>query len=181
VGLYRDTLAAFARHATNLITWLPEALNQQEWGDLVREAHTLKGLAGTIGCTSLVDQAEAMESMAADHDGPSTRGAIEEVSRSLSRLLSNLAREIEPTDADPAKGLIKHEPSSRDLDLAQRLKQLAAECDSEALALWRRHRQDFMAWLPAVTATRLHTSLERCDFDSAFSLLDELDLEMRAS
>ena len=72
-----------------------------------------------------------------------------------------------------------HQASEHDRALAQQLKQLAGECDSEALALWQRHRGEFAAWLPAVTTARLNAALARCDFDSAFGLLDELDLEAK--
>ncbi|HEX5354743.1 MAG TPA: response regulator [Aquabacterium sp.] len=179
--LYRITLNAFVDHAEHVLHWLPGALQQADWSAVAREAHTLKGLGGTIGSNVLQGYARGLEVAARSEDAAAVQQAVAELAQVMSPLvktLQNYLTEIDVASTAPAP-LAAHEASPRDLELAQRLKQLAGECDSEALALWQQHRNEFAAWLPAVTTARLNAALARCDFDSAFGLLDELDLEAK--
>ncbi|TAK98621.1 MAG: sensor histidine kinase [Aquabacterium sp.] len=179
--LYRITLNAFVDHAEHVLQWLPGALQQADWTAVAREAHTLKGLGGTIGSQVLQGYARGLEAAAKSEDAAAVQQAVAELVQVLSPLvktLQNYLTEIEVTSPEPAPVLV-HEASPSDLELAQRLKQLTGECDSEALALWQQYRNAFAAWLPAVTTARLNAALARCDFDSAFGLLDELDLEAK--
>ncbi|MBI3380459.1 MAG: response regulator [Aquabacterium sp.] len=177
--LFKLTLNAFVAHARHILDWLPQALAQSDWPALLREAHTLKGLGGTIGSAPLRGYALALELAAREEDAAAVQQAAETLVQALAPLvktLQNYLTEIEVTSSEQAAA---QAASERDLGLAQRLKQLAGECDSEALALWQQHRNAFAAWLPAVTTARLNAALARCDFDSAFGLLDELDLEAK--
>ncbi|MBI5924501.1 MAG: response regulator [Aquabacterium sp.] len=181
VPLYRITLNAFVAHAEHVLQWLPGAMQQSDWLAIAREAHTLKGLGGTIGSDPLQGVARELEVQAKAEDAAAVQQAVAQLVKVMSPLvktLQNYLTEIEVTSAEPAP-MQAHEASAHDIDLAQRLKQLTGECDSEALALWQQHRNEFAAWLPAVVTARLNAALARCDFDSAFGLLDELDLEAK--
>ncbi len=186
-ALYRITLQAFAQHAKTLLTWLPQGLADHDEPALLREAHTLKGLAGTIGHAVLAQQAQALElalqsqSAHAIRDVQQAAAVVQTTLAALThKLTTHLAQTQTPVDPSHTE-VPQHEASATDIDMALRLRTLAADCDSEALALWRQHRTDFAAWLPPLTASRLHTALERCDFDSAFGLLGELDLHKAPS
>jgi chemotaxis protein histidine kinase CheA len=156
----------------------------------VREAHTLKGLAGTIGHDGLAVQSALLESaaMAVKSQGTAlVAEAIDAVADELDRLLPALdAHLAAQAPSDPLAGLSpgaqpQHPATADDIALAERLRRLAAECDSEALALWQRHRADFAAWMPPMTTARLASALERCDFDSAFGLLTDVSTAGAAS
>jgi two-component system sensor histidine kinase/response regulator len=179
--LYRGTLKAFVAHAQRLLCWLPSALQPADWIALVREAHTLKGLSGTIGSNALLAHANELEAVAMAQDTALVQHAVAELSTALKPLILNIQTYL--ADSEPptngAESGPSQEASPHDIEHAQRLKQLAGECDSEALAMWQRHRNDFAAWMPAFTTTRLNAALARCDFDSAFGLLDELNLEAK--
>ncbi len=173
--LYRNTLAAFAAHGARMSAWLPEAVAQADWGGVAREAHTLKGLGGTIGSLEIQGFAQALEAAVQARDAVAVQQATEPLVQVLASLVKNLQDYLAGTEAAPLADSPVHEASEHDLLLVQQLKQLTGECDSEALALWQQHRAEFAAWLPAVTTARLHAALARCDFDSAFGLLDDLD------
>ncbi len=178
--LYRLTLSAFVEHARHIQSWLPAAMQAGDWPAIAREAHTLKGLGGTIGSTTLQGYARGLEQAAQAQDAAAVQQAADSLTIVLNPLLQSLKNylsRVVPAPLEPERA--QHVASEHDRHLAQRLKQLAGECDSEALALWQRHRNEFAAWLPAVTTARLQAALARCDFDSAFGLLDELDLETK--
>jgi two-component system sensor histidine kinase/response regulator len=177
LSLYQTTLSAFVDHAAHVLAWLPQAVAGNDWDALSREAHTLKGLGGTIGSSALQRYAIGLERAALGQDVPDTRHAAHELADVLAPLLATLRRYLDAAGPRDLPAVPQHGASEQDLAVALRLKQLASECDSEALALWQKHRTAMAAWLPAVTSARLNVALSRCDFDSAFGLLEELDLE----
>ncbi len=177
--LFKLTLNAFVDHARHILAWLPDALAQSDWPALMREGHTLKGLGGTIGSAPLRGYALALEQAAREEDAAAVQQAAETLVQALAPLVKTLQNYLTEIDVTSSEQASAQAASERDIVLAQRLKQLAGECDSEALALWQQHRNTFASWLPAVTTARLHAALARCDFDSAFGLLDELDLEAK--
>jgi signal transduction histidine kinase/DNA-binding response OmpR family regulator/HPt (histidine-containing phosphotransfer) domain-containing protein len=179
VGLYRITLKAFVDHAEHVLHWLPQGIAQAKWADIAREGHTLKGLGGTIGFASLQGVARALEQAAQSGSEAAVQQAVAALSTQLLPLVKSLQDYLAEVEAESTEPHDWHMASVHDLELARRLKQLAGECDSEALALWNQHRNEFAAWLPAVTTARLNAALSRCDFDSAFGLLEELDLEAK--
>ena len=179
IGFYNRTLRSFLLHARHLPDILRAAQQERAWDDLAREAHTLKGLAGTIGHDGLALHATMLELAAqspdaADNAPPALDAVVSEIQRLLPALRAHLDASSAPPPAAPQQPPA-HAPQPRDLALAEELRRLAAESDSEALALWQRHRNDFVNWLPPLTAARLASALERCDFDSAFGLLSDLD------
>ena len=175
VVLYQTTLKAFADHAVQFMAWLPLALEQADWDALAREAHTFKGLGGTIGSATVREAALGLEAVIPAGDA----AAIQQASKPLLDALMSLGQKLQDylgtVEHTPVVSVPVHTASEHDLALAQQLKQLSRECDSEALALWQKHRTDFAAWLPAVTMTRLNGALARWDFDVAFELLDNVE------
>jgi two-component system sensor histidine kinase/response regulator len=179
VDFYIKTLRAFVLHGRDLPNTLVRLLDTGDWPALAREGHTLKGLAGTIGHDGLSFQSAMLESAAG---GPHTEGAapavealVAELTRLLPALQTYLAKTATPVEWHaklPAAD--RREATASDLALASQLRHLAAESDSEALALWHRHRTTFSAWMPPMTTARLTSALERCDFDSAFGLLSDV-------
>ena len=177
VAFYNRTLRSFMLHARHLPHILRAAQQERAWADLAREAHTLKGLAGTIGHDGLALQATMLEAAAQSPDAldsapPTVDAVIAEIDRLMPALRAHLNGPASTSGPAPA-GTLAATPEGR--ALVEELRRLAAESDSEALALWQRHRNDFANWLPPLTTARLASALERCDFDSAFGLLNELD------
>ncbi|MGC4061951.1 MAG: response regulator [Aquabacterium sp.] len=178
-NLYRATLAAFVEHAQRVLAWLPGSIAVEDWPAVAREAHTLKGLGGTIGYELLQERARQLEAVAMAKDAQRVQHASELLIQVMAPFVKSLQNHLYEIDAARVVHAVAQDVKTQDILLAQRLKQLTGECDSEALALWQRHRAEFAAWLPAVLTDRLHAALARCDFDSAFGLLDELDLEAK--
>jgi HPt (histidine-containing phosphotransfer) domain-containing protein len=171
------TLSAFVMHAQHILNWLPQAIEAGDWPALAREAHTLIGLGGTIGAASLQGYARSLEKAAVAHDTDAVQRTSDLLIQVMASLVKSLQNQTLIDGAAHALQVAARDVTAHDRAMALRLKQLTGECDSEALALWQQHRAEFAAWLPAVLTDRLGAALARCDFDSAFGLLDELDLE----
>ena len=186
VALYAQTALAFADHARAVLTRLPSALARQDWPELHREAHTLKGLGRTLGHPGMSEQAQALERATGAEPGAGPDAA--EVARRLSPLCETLttleadiagmratleacargrAASVDAAHAGGGAGA----PAALDAGMMTTLGQLVAESDGQALSLWQRHRTAFAGALPPSVFARLDDALARCDFDAASALL----------
>jgi len=169
-SLYRQTLHAFVNHVRELLPRLPQALQTLDRPTLVREGHTLKGLARTVGHGTLAERAQTLERL-----GDS--GSQAEVERAVALLVDAVVPLVDALELVLAPAALPHPalvPAAPDAALVQRLSRLAADSDGEALSLWQRHRIAFAGWLPPSTFARLDDALARCDFDAATRHLQEL-------
>jgi two-component system, sensor histidine kinase and response regulator len=169
-SLYRQTLHAFVGHVRELLPRLPQALQKLDRVTLVREGHTLKGLARTVGHGTLAERAQALERLG---DG----GSQAEVERAVALLVDAVVPLVDALELVLAPAASAHPvlvPAAPDAALVHSLTRLTADSDGEALSLWQRHRIAFAGWLPPSTFARLDDALARCDFDAATRHLQEL-------
>ena len=169
-SLYRQTLHAFVGHVRELLPRLPQALQKLDRVTLVREGHTLKGLARTVGHGTLAERAQALERLG---DG----GSQAEVERAVALLVDAVVPLVDALELVLAPAASAHPvlvPAAPDAALVHSLTRLMADSDGEALSLWQRHRIAFAGWLPPSTFARLDDALARCDFDAATRHLQEL-------
>jgi two-component system sensor histidine kinase/response regulator len=68
VGLFLETVSDFETHGQDRLTSIRTALSAGDEATLHREAHTLKGGAGTLGAVRLREVAQAMEEAARSGD-----------------------------------------------------------------------------------------------------------------
>jgi len=169
-GLYRQTLHAFVNHVRELLPRLPQALQVLDRPTLLREGHTLKGLARTVGHGTLAERAQALERLSDGGGQADIERAVALVVDAVVPLVDALERVLTPA-ASVQPALV---PAAPDAALVQSLTRLTADSDGEALSLWQRHRIAFAGWLPPSTFARLDDALARCDFDAATRHLQEL-------
>ena len=84
VGVYERMLRGFLRDVPALLTRLDDAVRAASWDQAAVEMHTLKGLAGTLGLSSL--QADSAEAERALRQGVSSREAEQQVERVLTHV-----------------------------------------------------------------------------------------------
>ena len=132
--LYRRMLRKFALSNQNIITELEQSLLQQDYALLGRQAHTLKGNAGTIGALALADAAAELEQQV--QHGEETALMNEQILQLkdwLTPLLSGLEQFF--ADAQPKASLpqlnLPHFDWTAPL---QHLLTLLQNCDTSAIA-----------------------------------------------
>lgn len=140
-GLYRSMLRRFAERHRSFEYELRAAIEREDWATAERLAHTLKGLAGSIGAPQLADDAGMLESLM--RAGTAQSALFEQlmtVQRLLDALLPPLLAACE-TDEAPAPG-----SSGATIDLASlgnvlaSMRRLLAQSDAEAIELFNTHR-----------------------------------------
>jgi signal transduction histidine kinase/DNA-binding response OmpR family regulator len=163
-ALYRRTLQGFAdQYASGVAGW-SDWLVAGQWAELRRAAHTLQGLAATVGAQPLHHIALALERSAAasEADGAGqhlgrVEAALALVQSDIQAALARPAEAGEPSRAGPG-------------DLAE-LQRLLTQSDSRALDWWQAHGAD--SGLDARLQQRLEQALAALDFDSAARALED--------
>ncbi|MFG6466682.1 hybrid sensor histidine kinase/response regulator [Roseateles sp. BYS87W] len=168
-ALYQRTLRAFSdQYADGLGAW-SGWLADGQWAELRRGAHTLQGLAATLGARPLHRAALALEMSAAAADAGHATPLLQGVCAALAALQATLASAAD-TLAPAAPPLA---PSGTPADL-QALRDLLAQSDSRALDWWQAHGR--AAALSPEARQGVDAALGVMDFDAAAAALDrELD------
>jgi signal transduction histidine kinase/DNA-binding response OmpR family regulator/HPt (histidine-containing phosphotransfer) domain-containing protein len=175
-ALYFRVLTGFVDHLSDAGQGLDAATRSHDWPTLEREAHTLRGLAATVGATELTRLSAELERTVKDQD---TSG-LARVSQALHAAMGELLAVLRPQLAvagTPTTPTTSNAPTSNSPDLppalTDALLRLVQDSDSEAITVWRQHRGEFSAALHPVLFSRLDTAIESCDFDAALHLLQE--------
>ena len=145
-----------------------EQLNQ-------RLAHTLKGLAGTLGAPKLQQQCSDLEAALRIDDKPKAKEVLPTVILTLQELMDGLNSWISeqtifitssntPPDAEEIK------------DLAKKLRQLLIEMDPEAAAQAQSLQRTMLT--PSDALKVLVEQAEAFNFDGAIRTLDAIELHM---
>jgi two-component system, sensor histidine kinase and response regulator len=169
--LYRSLLEKFRVQYLNSPDAALRALERGDWPETLRFAHTLKGVAGTLGMNSLAMAAGALEA-AARHFAPTSGERLQAVIAQLEPMLEHLSAQDRTTDTpttEPA-GLT---PVSRATSLTEleRLIECLADGDVESLDIWRTHAEHFARLVPSTTLQQVELALNGYDFETACSLL----------
>ncbi|MFT7773512.1 response regulator [Roseateles sp.] len=165
VALYRRTLQGFAdQYADGLATW-PGWLGRGDWVDLRRAAHTLQGLAATLGAQPLQQAALALERSAVVADAAAAGAQLDQVRAALSLVQAELRTALgRPWDAAAPHADVLADPGN-----VEELRQLLAQSDSRALDWWQAHGAH--SGLDAERRRQLDRALAALDFDAAAQAL----------
>ena len=174
--LYRNTLRAFVReHGEGVAAW-QTWLDAGEWTELRRAAHTLRGLAGTIGASQLVDKARDLDDAAVRQDASAARSALPALAQCLSGLVAQIDAVLEP----PPPWLNTGSPLPPDMAMTvdpqkglDTMRELLKASDSRALDWWQTHHASLRAVLAPAEARRLSQAMNGLDFDAALAALPQ--------
>ena len=126
--LYMEILSKFARSQRESYQTMVNLLDASEWSTLERTAHTLKGIAATIGATNLSESARSVENGAGMGMGRDRlRVLIEKTSQELDAVLMSLDTVI-PKQTEPnLSGGASEEDGVTDMEALTPLFRQAAE------------------------------------------------------
>ena len=99
VALLNKLLQAFAQSQAGVMGRIRDALAAGDGATAVREAHSLKGLAGAIGAEELFQLAGAAEGLLAVGPGEAVGRALEALEGELGRILQRLGELFPPEEA----------------------------------------------------------------------------------
>ncbi len=185
IAFYRQLLARFARDSESFEVTFAQAVAQGQWDSAIRQAHTLKGLAGSMGATELQARAERLEGAARDKRADAVESPLTELVACLTPLLRALQTDVaaeSTAGAEAASGASTVVAAGSQGDLAapqggvdwiSRFRQLLSEGDLEAKDLWEARKAEISGELSPQTLKRISVALENYEFDSVIALLQE--------
>lgn len=161
------------------------ALGSPTPADLEMAAHTLKGLAATMGATEIAGHAGDLETAARQGTSPqSLENEVVGLLGEVETLLSGIAAELLASGKRPKDGT-GEEPQSLDAEVADvdpaetvsRLVAFLKDDDAEAVEWFSAYRTVFRAALGEETVKTVASHLDRFEFDEALTLVTKQKAE----
>jgi two-component system sensor histidine kinase/response regulator len=166
--LYFATLRKFCKLQENMSEAMRAALDADDRETAQRQAHTLKGVAASIGANALADEAAALEKALAESlprvDVDERIGVIDAQLREL------IAAVLAKVPAPPGSALVG---AAAGAAAAAELERLLDESNPEAMAWLDRNAGALLGFLPAARLTEIEAAVRACDLDDALRLLRE--------
>jgi HPt (histidine-containing phosphotransfer) domain-containing protein len=179
-SLYSRLLHRFGSDFAGFGKALESMLSAGNWESVSRQAHTLKGLAASLGASELLPRAAALEQAARAHDILEVRRTLAWTLECLAPLVSALRLHYGIVDRAGSRatgvgvqvGMGNLDAAGDGLDdwLGQ-LRKMLRQADVDAKDLWESRRQEFEARLPSHVVHRISLALDKFDFDAALNLL----------
>ena len=175
-ALYIRLLQRFGRDYGTFVDSVREMARAADWEDAARQAHTLKGIAGSLGATLLQVIATDLETALRTKDLGLVEEQLSRIDACLRPMLDALRahfafeRRVRPrsNDGDFTRTEIDFDQIG---DWIDRFRNLLVNSDIEAKTLWDANRASAIAAMPLQSVQRISVALEQFDFDLALRLV----------
>ena len=181
-AFYSQLLQRFASDFAAFAKLVESMLTKGDWEGAAREAHTLKGLAASLGASELQPRAGALELAARAHDLVQSHNHLAKTAECLAPLVSALRLHFGidelPRQKARSDGMEHFAVEAAQSAIAfaawlRRFRDLLREADVEARELWASRPEEVEAQLPPHVVQRISLALENFEFDAALRLLPE--------
>jgi two-component system sensor histidine kinase/response regulator len=180
---YRSLLQQFVDRQAHICYQIEQALHAAQWERAQRLAHTLKGVAGTLGAVQLQALAEALEAAivaarVGSVDPASLRPQVRALDECLLLLIQQLSLALGPTRSLVSRAAPGADPLEADaddvplVDIARDLSQLFAQGEFGAVALLTRHNRQLRLAM-GNDFDRLERAVQEFDFGRALIILGD--------
>ena len=170
-ALLLRTLSAFTRSYGKGIAEWHDWLETGSWGELHRAAHSLQGLAGTIGALPLRERAMQLERHALRSDARASAETLSLLEAMLGDLVAQLDRVIEPSTSHglPSEfGELTMTPG----EALSGLRELLEQSDAQVSEWWHLHRRALRQALSPPVMRSVGLAIEGFEFDTALAALE---------
>ncbi|CAH0350757.1 response regulator [Aquabacterium sp. CECT 9606] len=174
LDLYRRLLKGFDKTQQDFGPLFSQALREQDEEGALRQAHTLKGLAGNIGAMALQHAAGELESACQPGtDAPAMEAALAHTLAALSAVRNDIRALVQPAEFEPvdASQLLRN-PAIQGQWV--KLSQLINDNDAQAQDLIQDLVEGWPGLVQLAHVRELSEALGRYDFDEAGTVLKAL-------
>ncbi len=172
-ALYLKILSKFQESQSDVIERIQHALDHQNIVEAKREAHTLKGLAGSIGASELQAAAKLVEQLI--EEGGDISPALESLSMHLMFILETLKTGMQEASKITEKSKKPALSSEEITVLLSRLIHLLEEDDADAIEVLDALAPVFSDGDEAKQIQRVVACVERYEFDAALEKLNAIE------
>ena len=177
--LYIKLLKQFFTFYADSDSQFYEGLYNGDTGAAQRIAHTLKGLAGSIGATDLAGESAFLEASFANGDLDASRALAKTAFTTLTRIQNVLGQAFaaELAKENEARGhAVVHlapEQQKRKKELLENLAALLKDDDAESVAFLSSHAAELTELLSGEIFSGLKGHVSRFEFEQALELLEK--------
>ncbi|MDL2338104.1 MAG: response regulator [Pseudomonadota bacterium] len=169
-ALLLRTLRGFTSAYGGGIAGWRDWLDHGHWDELHRAAHTLQGLAGTIGAQPLRELALKLEGQAIERDAQAAGGTLPGLEAMLGELVAQLDLGLETPTAAERPSEFGELMLTPDEALAG-LRELLEQSDGQASEWWSSHRRALRQVLSPPMVRAVGLAIQGFDFDAALAAL----------
>ncbi|MDL2267049.1 response regulator [Desulfovibrio sp. OttesenSCG-928-G15] len=179
--LYIKLLKQFLTYYNNTESQFYEALDKGETNDAQRIAHTLKGLAGSIGATGLASECAYLEASFMNGDLTAIRSLATTAFNTLSHVQNTLRQafaheeEEEELSGRNDNEELSAEQTERRAALFGELAELLAEDDAESVSFIGNHKDELRQLMSSEAFSTLNSLISRFEFEEALEELRGLE------
>ena len=175
--LYIKLLKQFLQYYANTDTQFYDAFVRGDYVEAQRIAHTLKGLAASIGASALASEAAFLEASFSAGDNEATQALAKTCFTTLAQVQAVLAQAFAAEKSDDAPGLsssagLSEEQAARRDELFKGLEDLLKDDDAEAAAYLGDRLDEFRTLLPQENLSSLQNLVARFEFEEALEYLE---------
>ncbi len=176
-ALYIQLLQRFARDYAAFASRVEQLIARSAWEDAAREAHTLKGIAGSLGASEVQPLAVTLEQALRIRDESVAIARLAAVGARLTLLIDALRthfvveRRAHPRLASDGTFIRTEIDFTKLPQWIDRFRDLLARSDVEAKALWEAKRAEVLDVMPLQSVQRISVALDQFDFDLALRLV----------
>lgn len=180
--LYIKLLKQFLTYYAGTESQFYSALEADDLAGAQRVAHTLKGLAGSIGASALASESAYLEASFAGGNLDVTRSLAVTCFATLAKVQAVLqeafaAAENKKQGAQPQAAELTADQREKKAELLQNLESLLREDDAEAAAFFATHEQAFSLFISQDVFATLQSLISRFEFEEALELLTTIQGE----
>jgi len=173
-------LREFASHQADAVEQIRAALAKNDTESATRVAHTLKGVAGSLGARPVQTAAAAVEQLLRDRAAAdATNPALEQLAAVVDPFLTRLRAALASTT--PAAAATSAVAPARTRDIAAQLKKLFAEFDTNAVTFAEENQVSLRPAFDAATWEQFLRQTQQFAFADAQALLDQALAHLPAS
>jgi PAS domain S-box-containing protein len=172
--LYLRLLQTFLRDHADDAAAIGENITAGNLEDAMRQAHTQKSVAGSLGAGALSAAAKDLETCLRNKDRPGAEAAIGPFAERLAQVIEGLRAELPPvSETSPTSGGEAFD-ERKIVDLLEKLGTLVGEHDVEAFDVADEIGALLQGTLLAAEFSEVRKRLDAFDFDAAGETLDRL-------
>ena len=175
--LYLRLLTQFADDYHDAAERLTTAWQNGDWETASRQAHTIKGVAGNLGATTVHESAATLEAVFSS-DGVTTAdeitGLVAQFAAAMDQAIATITAYRQEKAAAPVTTAAVADTSSPAPQSREQLRVLLLDADSEAIEYFANVQSSFMATYDNKQVRKLEKALQDFDFDAALEILNNL-------
>jgi len=170
--LLRKLLSRFVQTQSDVMIRIHKSIEDKDMQTAIREAHTIKGLAGNIGADLLFSHAQELERVLKEGESQKLSSCLELTQNELSNIMRKISVAIkEPMQIQTTPTQIEREELK---DALKKLDKLLEELDAEAATAEEELFESLVALGHGTAIKKIKKAIEKFEFEDARQLLAQI-------